>query len=1250
MPPEITTPDWEQKNIPMDQAEQIKMVYACSAGDVKLVSSLLDQGHVSPDYKQPNGLSLLMVAAREGHVDVCRMLLDRGAHIDTTGMKAAGTSMMQATEHGHADVVSLLLERGADPDSRDPAKNTAIFYAASNNDIPMMKTLHTFGAGVNSKNMNNHTALHSAAREGHPEACTWLIDHGCKINTPNVRQWSPLHVAVLKAKKGAVRVLLSRGGACCLGCVKCNQYIKLYEKFGNMGAAGDKKPADAPQVEAEPSPTSSATPPPAVAAAAAAGGVAAAPADKAEQVEKASAAEPPPTEKAPAAPKPGCAKAAVADLIAGAPGAAPAAEPAAAAAAEDDDTKFKVELEGFQRSTTAGNRKQWLKPENTHSFVVKGQVLPSKKKIFFNVVHSPDIGSPFLEPREGLSQGAWVIPCMFAEPRKDKDKSGKVVIAVDCCVQAAAIEMGRLDTQFRERFIKAVLSGGQSFCKQIDQPRMISPDYHVLVGVTYKSGTPAGQNFVRLSISSAEEEMSEEERSKLLPVEALSRPYPRALQLAGDEKFDASFRRAWASNHEAAWSGHRLKQQQLLDLEEETAQLEALVDQLRMRVGSGGKEGNGKEAQKAVSRADKALSALRAASSALLQEGSSATAGGALFAPAEHAALVAARKASSSPLPPLSIELVKGTKLEASLEARRSGRFAREKAALVELQSKLAEDEEALSKCVRGKHRRLALQLHPDKLKRARTAEDERNFEMLTEAYKVLENQASRMAYLRSEGHAEYVTARAVEMEKLVEEDKAQEGEREAAKVKTQEVERQKQIDAHWEKKNKGVAVDAAEEDRMFEMLQEAQHLGGAGAGGGGGGGGGGKGAAKKGTAQATAQARAKLKGGKLTEAERKLWELTIRDQKAQQEQSSKLKRLTCGEPNKCTMPRVVQEEAVKPTAAAKKRGKARGATESQQGMGRTTFKLHLQWRCKFGSFTTGRPERYELQQRETGGRKGAEEGEFVHVYEGEESSFCTPALPDGHYLFRARAVNANGGGMWSDVNDVHLDSYQQSAEREVKYMQAREALAVEQTDMARYHLREALRDFKCSGIVRSVKRREEMCRDLIEAVKKAQLALFAKSDDLKDVQLLKDGMQTVQLLREKDKLQKKTREQRVDVRLKVELALQSFRGADAFAMWVKSLVPYESEEASGGGGGGGGDSDGEEAAPSITPSERNMLFQFVTRAACKGKSYRTHEGRMKIVMEALAARDDLFSKVGGVVVQAPALYLLSTSAAHPVL
>ncbi len=69
-----------------------------------------------------------MGVAFKGHVDIARLLLDRGADPNRRN-RAGQTAIMTAALFNQTAIIALLLERGADPNATDHAGNTAAAVA-----------------------------------------------------------------------------------------------------------------------------------------------------------------------------------------------------------------------------------------------------------------------------------------------------------------------------------------------------------------------------------------------------------------------------------------------------------------------------------------------------------------------------------------------------------------------------------------------------------------------------------------------------------------------------------------------------------------------------------------------------------------------------------------------------------------------------------------------------------------------------------------------------------------------------------------------------------------------------------------------------------------------------------------------------------------------------------------------------------------------------------------------------------------
>lgn len=100
----------------------------------------------------------LKFAARNGHYDIVKLLLDVGA--DSNDINEP---LILASHGGYVDVIKLLLDAGADPDVSD---GLSLRYAVRNNDYDTVKLLLDSGANPH---VNNNQALLIASEKGYNE-------------------------------------------------------------------------------------------------------------------------------------------------------------------------------------------------------------------------------------------------------------------------------------------------------------------------------------------------------------------------------------------------------------------------------------------------------------------------------------------------------------------------------------------------------------------------------------------------------------------------------------------------------------------------------------------------------------------------------------------------------------------------------------------------------------------------------------------------------------------------------------------------------------------------------------------------------------------------------------------------------------------------------------------------------------------------------------------------------------------------
>ena len=209
---------------------------AASEGHLDICQMLLERNadvHVHGD----SGDTPLHLAASSHHLEIVRILLQYNAEVNPGNEDGCTPLLMALSKENALDdggstslhplsqglqrgdlnivrLVRLLLESGANVNVYDTSRNTPLHFAASAGNLDVARMLLELGAEVDSQNDERLTPLQRASqgmREGHRDIVRVLLDHGAYCDARDKRGNTALHFAASEGQLDVARMLLERG-------------------------------------------------------------------------------------------------------------------------------------------------------------------------------------------------------------------------------------------------------------------------------------------------------------------------------------------------------------------------------------------------------------------------------------------------------------------------------------------------------------------------------------------------------------------------------------------------------------------------------------------------------------------------------------------------------------------------------------------------------------------------------------------------------------------------------------------------------------------------------------------------------------------------------------------------------------------------------------------------------------------------------------------------------------------------------
>jgi len=153
--------------------------YFCRKGMTSSVVRMLEMRSIDVEGKQGvNGLTCLHAASENGHLAICRLLLDKGAQVEAKD-RSGWTPLHYAAYKGHVEIVRLLCDHGAEIEACINTGWRPLHLAAIDGHIAIMKELiEERNVEINARMNDEYTSLRVARARNKADVAAYLVSHG----------------------------------------------------------------------------------------------------------------------------------------------------------------------------------------------------------------------------------------------------------------------------------------------------------------------------------------------------------------------------------------------------------------------------------------------------------------------------------------------------------------------------------------------------------------------------------------------------------------------------------------------------------------------------------------------------------------------------------------------------------------------------------------------------------------------------------------------------------------------------------------------------------------------------------------------------------------------------------------------------------------------------------------------------------------------------------------------------------------
>lgn len=175
--------------------------------DESIVQLITAADDVDLEAKAKDSFTPLLLAAENGHLDIFKHLLIRGAEKNVVNADEL-TPLHLAAKNGHVALAEFLIQNGADIECLSDDYSRPLHLAAEAGHVALVKMLLQYNANRESQNVYDQTSVIIASAAGNVETVRCLINHGVSLDQGNGNRWTALSLAASRGYLEIIEILL----------------------------------------------------------------------------------------------------------------------------------------------------------------------------------------------------------------------------------------------------------------------------------------------------------------------------------------------------------------------------------------------------------------------------------------------------------------------------------------------------------------------------------------------------------------------------------------------------------------------------------------------------------------------------------------------------------------------------------------------------------------------------------------------------------------------------------------------------------------------------------------------------------------------------------------------------------------------------------------------------------------------------------------------------------------------------------